>query len=363
MGFMSKIKKPLALGLAIGGGALTITGSALLGVGCTTSYSIEKPIKDASMGYYTGSAGSNLITQIPEVNKLFQEGSVKISIGTGSSNYNSFPNVQIKSEGKYWSIPDIIKDFDKKADLQKLAGMIQGGSPASSHGLDEQASSYAAPAVTNEAMKVSLYQQMGSSIISLELQHTFMSENNGKELTQQQTDEMKAKAQQEATKIKSASDLIDVYNEETSKIGNIFLEMYINAGLEEEWDSTHKNGEEYNQGLVYLNKLSYSDVVSKSAKAKTGFEASKKTYEDNKTIDHSTQEYKESIEEMNKSIDMMGKVGSANGLMISGAVLLPIFAIVMGFGIAALVINKKTGKNSKSNLTDEATKATSTEGK
>lgn len=38
MSFISKIKKPIAIGITVAGSLLTITGSTLLGVGCELSY-------------------------------------------------------------------------------------------------------------------------------------------------------------------------------------------------------------------------------------------------------------------------------------------------------------------------------------
>ncbi len=64
MSFMSKIKKPLALGLAISGGALTITGASLLGVGCefTGNLNISKEMMGEGPGFLPeegmGSEGS-----------------------------------------------------------------------------------------------------------------------------------------------------------------------------------------------------------------------------------------------------------------------------------------------------------------
>ncbi len=90
MSFMSKIKKSLSLGLAIGGGVLTVTGAALLGVGCNYTSTTE-----------------------------FTIGNVKNSqtIGVGSQNYYKLISGYTEVNGKKTQIPQSeIDDYNKELD-------------------------------------------------------------------------------------------------------------------------------------------------------------------------------------------------------------------------------------------------------
>lgn len=340
MGFMSKITKPIAIALTASGAALTITGAALLGVGCTTSYVQETKLADSGLGGYAATP-NDIIDKIPGL-KALKTASMRTSIGTGSSNFNSFPNIELKVDGKYWSIPDIAKDFDKKFDPVKL-GEIIGGAPSGPGAYNIDTQLFAAPTgVDKEQMKLQIYQMLAKELITTELSVT------GEQLSSEEQNKI---LQERLEKVKNVNDLIDVYKESTSNIGNIQLLMYLDGGLAAEWEHSHPNGEEYKE-LTSLKKMSYSDVANKAKTAKKGFEISKKQYIEENKKDENTENYKSQIKSFDESIAMMDKVSSANAMMISGAVLLPIFAIVMGLGIAALVINIKAGK--KTNPTPSA---------
>ncbi len=89
MSFMSKIKKPLALGLTIGGGVLTVTGATLLGVGCNYTYTMES--------------------------KMSADNAYSQTIGVGSQNYMKLISGYQTINGKKTDIPQSeIDEYNKK---------------------------------------------------------------------------------------------------------------------------------------------------------------------------------------------------------------------------------------------------------
>ena len=83
MSFLSKMKKGLSLGLAVGGGVLTVTGAVLLGVGC-----------------------NNKVT-------IIGEGDSKLTFGVGSQNYGKkYGKNANNDEWKKISYGDYKKEVD-----------------------------------------------------------------------------------------------------------------------------------------------------------------------------------------------------------------------------------------------------------